>query len=440
MPRSRPLDRWTDQVRAAFPKLSRPQATVLALYSFGMFLAQRCGLSSVVTALVPVLGLSFHTIRSRLQEFYQPAAAKSGRHRDELDVTTCFAPLLAWILQGWQSAHLALALDATSLGDCFTVLSIGVVYRGQAIPVAWKVLHANVPHPWKPEWVALLRLFSGVVPPGHTVIVMTDRALYARWLYQEIVNRGWHPVMRITKLSKFRKGRSQRSLPVTALVPHPGSRWQGRGVAFPKKPERRLECTLLACWEEGSEEPWFLVTDLDPDQAEVLWYGMRSWIEGGYKLLKSGGWQWQATRMTDPDRVERLWLVLAVATCSVLAMGGEADEEEFANVTVKEPVSPSATATPPPPASRGPGKARPRRRGASERESAARPPRRRRTGTKQRLVSVFRQGLAVLVGVLIAGHALPKPSWKPEAWLELRCGIAAPVQQPLTPIPKNPSL
>jgi hypothetical protein len=441
MPRSQPLDRWTDQVRAAFPKLSRPQATVLALYSFGMILAQRCGLSSVVTALVPVLGLGFHTLRSRLQEFYQPAAAKSGRHRDELDVTTCFAPLLAWILQGWQSTGLALALDATSLGDCLTVLSIGVVYRGQAIPVAWKVLHANVPHPWKPEWIALLRLFAGVVPPGHTVIVMTDRALYARWLYQELVSLGWHPVMRITQLSKFRKGRSKNSVPVTALVPRVGCHWQGHGVAFPKKPERRLECTLLACWEEGYEEPWFLVTDLHPDQAEVLWYGMRSWIEGGYKLLKSGGWQWQATRMTDPDRVERLWLVLAVATCSVLAMGGEADEKEFADVTVQEPVSPSAqAATPPPPASSGPGKARSRRRGAPERETATRPPRRRRTGTKERLVSVFRQGLAVLVSVLIAGHALPKPSWKPEAWLELRCGITAPVQQPLTPIPKNPSL
>ena len=134
----------------------------------------------------------------------------------------------------------------------------------------------------------------------------------------------------------------------------------------------------MACWEEGYDEPWFLVTDLDPDQAEGLWYGMRSWIEGGFKLLKSGSWQWQATRMTDPDRVERLWLVLAVATCSVLAMGGEADAEAFANATVQEPVSPSATAaTGPPPASTGPGKALPRRRGASERETATGKPRRR---------------------------------------------------------------
>jgi hypothetical protein len=441
MPRSKSLDQWTDQVRAAFPNLSRPQATVLALYSFGMFLAQRSGLNSVVTALVPLLHVGFHALCSRLQEFYQPASAKSGWQRDQLDVTACFALLLAWILQGWQSTGLAVALDATSLGNCFTVLSLSVVYRGHAIPVAWKVLRGNAPHPWKPEWIGLLKVFAALVPRGWTVVVMTDRALYARWLYQEIVGLGWHPVMRITHLSKFRKGRSPKSLPVTALVPRVGRRWQGRGVAFPKKPERRLECALLACWEEGSEEPWFLVTDLEPDQAEALWYGMRSWIEAGYKLLKCGGWPWQATRMTDPDRVERLWLVLAVATRYLMAVGGEADEAEFAAASVPAPAGksvPSAPATRP--AQGAGGRARPRRRGAMERPAPARRPRRRPSGTKQRLVSVFCLGLAVLMSVLMAGHALPQPSWKPKPWLEIRCQVKAPPQQPPTPIPRSPSL
>jgi hypothetical protein len=212
-------------------------------------------------------------------------------------------------------------------------------------------------------------------------------------------------------------------------------------VAFPKKPERRLECTLLACWEEGYEEPWFLVTDLEPDGAEALWYGMRSWIEAGYKLLKRGGWQWQATRMTDPERVERLWLVLAVATRYVMAVGGEADAAEFAGATVP---APSGESVPPAPAGRpaqgAGGRARPRRRGATERPAGARRPQRRHSGTKQRLVSVFRQGLAVLMSVLMAGHALPKPCWKPEPWWEIRCEVKAPPQQPPTPIPKNPSL
>ena len=117
MPRRKPLDVWTEQVVDAFPNLSRPQATVLALYSFGMILAQRCGLNCVVAALVPLLGVGFLTLRSRLQEFYQPATAKSGTRRQELDVTTCFAPLLAWMLKGWPSTRLALALDATSLAD-----------------------------------------------------------------------------------------------------------------------------------------------------------------------------------------------------------------------------------------------------------------------------------------------------------------------------------
>lgn len=441
MPRSQPLEQWTDQVRTAFPNLSRPQATVLALYSFGMILAQRCGLNSVVAALVPLLHVGFHTLRSRLQEFYQPATAKSGRQRDQLDVTTCFAPLLAWILQGWQSTGLAVAMDATSLGDCFTVLSLSVVYRGHAVPVAWKVLHANVPHSWKPEWIALLKVFSGLVPSDWTVLVMTDRALYARWLYREIQGLGWHPVMRITRLSKFRKARAKTSVPVTALVPRVGCRWQGRGVAFPKKPERRLECTLLACWEDGCEEPWFLVTDLGPDQAEALWYGMRSWIEAGYKLLKRGGWQWQATRMSDPARVERLWLVLAVATRYVMAVGGEADEAEFAAARVPAGAAESVPSAPADrPAEDAGGRARQRRRGARKPSAAARPPRRRRSGTKQRLVSVFREGLAVLMSVLIAGHAWPKPCWKPEAWLEIRGEVKTPSQQPPTPIPKNPSL
>ena len=140
MSRHTPLYSWTGQVASAFPSLSRPQATVLALYSFGAILAHRCGLNSVAVTLAALMGLGYSTIRSRLQEFYQPASAKSGTRRCELDVTTCFAPLLAWTLKGWASNRLALALDATSLGDRFTVLSISVVYRGSASPVAWRIV------------------------------------------------------------------------------------------------------------------------------------------------------------------------------------------------------------------------------------------------------------------------------------------------------------
>jgi len=54
MSRHTPLDSWIGQVASAFPSLSRPQATVLALYSFGAILAHRCGLNSVAVTLSTV--------------------------------------------------------------------------------------------------------------------------------------------------------------------------------------------------------------------------------------------------------------------------------------------------------------------------------------------------------------------------------------------------
>src|SRR5208283_603043 len=195
---------WTDEVATQFPHLSKPQAAVLAFWSFGIVLARSCTLPAVANILSPLVGRCYNTLRQRFREWYKAAPEKSGADRRELDVTTCFAPLLAWILKNWPCPRVALALDATSLADRLTVLSLSWVYRGTAIPIAWKVLRGNRPHSWKPEWLKLLRWFADQVDPTWTVTVMTDRGLYARWLFQEIVALGWHPMMRVTRLGKFR--------------------------------------------------------------------------------------------------------------------------------------------------------------------------------------------------------------------------------------------
>ena len=160
MSRHDPLYGWTAEVTTHFPHLSKPQAAVLALWSFGIVLARCCTLSAVANILSPLVGRCFNTVRQRLREWYKTAPGKAGPHRCELDVTTCFAPLLAWVLRNWPCSRVALALDATSLADRLTVLSLNLVYRGTAIPVAWKVLPGNTPHAWKPEWLTLLQWFE----------------------------------------------------------------------------------------------------------------------------------------------------------------------------------------------------------------------------------------------------------------------------------------
>lgn len=239
------------------------------------------------------LAASPASLVQRLREWCYEAPAKRGAKRRALEVSTCFAPLLRWVLSRWPTdePRLALALDATTLKKRFTVLTMSVLYRGCAIPVAWKVVGAEEQGSWRPHWIGLLTHVQGSIPAHWTVLVLTDRGLYARWLYEHICSLGWHPFMRINKQGYFRPlGQSPfRSLATAA--PRPTSAWCGHVDCFSQE-SCRLRCTLLACWEEGYQEVWLVVTDLEPAQATGAWYGMRSWIEAGFKDYKRGGWQW----------------------------------------------------------------------------------------------------------------------------------------------------
>lgn len=93
----------------------------------------------------------------------------------------------------------------------------------------------------------------------------------------------------------------------------------------------QLECSLLAGWTKGYATPWLLVTDLPTAQAQLHWYALRAWIEGGFRDLKHDGWRGEQTKMTCPERAERLWLAMSVATLWVLSVGGEADAQRAAS-------------------------------------------------------------------------------------------------------------
>jgi Transposase DDE domain len=329
------LWQWNALLKQHLPHLTKPQVDVLAQYSLGVVLAQYCGLETVAQALVSLLGQSQNTIRQRLREWYQPAEAKTGSQRRQLEVSSCFAPLLRWIVESWPAScqPLMLAMDATPLKNRFVVLVIAVVLEKTAIPVAWKVLKAEQPGQWKPLWLDLLAQLKPAVPSDWKVMVSADRGLFAPWLFEGIVQNGWHPLLRVNTKSgpPFRaEGQTQWHDPST-FVPTIGSRYQGH-VECGK--HNRLKCTLLGCWGAGYAQPWLVVTDLEPHQVEPEWYGYRSWIEAGFKDGKSGGWGWQYTRMDAPERVERLWLVLSVASLWALQVGTQ-QQTQSARATAK---------------------------------------------------------------------------------------------------------
>jgi hypothetical protein len=289
---------------------------------------------------------------------------------------------LGWVIEGWHSQQLALALDATTLGQRFTVLAVSVLYRGCAVPVAWKIVQANEPHAWEPEWKTLLNHFRQRVPDEWKVIVLADRGLYAKWLFEAIVALHWHPLLRVNKQGNFQPEGWYRWQRLSEVVTRVGQRWQGRGAAFKTK-SAQLPCTLLACWQEGYAEPWLVLTDLPPQAADVCWYGLRAWIEQGFKRIKRGGWQWQYTRMEDPARAERLWLAVAIATWWLLSVGGEADEQLPAETMTKVPQT----------------------------QRSRRP--------RWRLIAVFHRGWTQILAALLDHDSLPLGTGWPEPWPDM---------------------
>ena len=87
------------------------QALGLALWSFGMVIARSCSLTAVADVLAPPLGQSYNTLCERLRDTYREAGAKAGEQRAELNVIDCWAPWLSWLLEGWSSQQMAIAMQ-----------------------------------------------------------------------------------------------------------------------------------------------------------------------------------------------------------------------------------------------------------------------------------------------------------------------------------------
>ena len=143
---------------------------------------------------------------------------------------------------------------------------------------------------------------------------------------------------------------------------------------------------LLGYWGEDHQDPWLVLTDLAPECTDACWYGLRAWIEQGFKHSKRSGWQWQHTRMDDPARAERLWMAIAIAIGWLLSVGGDAEVQADTPLDTKEPCVPGAV---------------------------------RRHGKRWRIVGIFQHGWSLIIAALFNQQLLPVKPGRPEVWSHL---------------------
>jgi hypothetical protein len=316
MSQQQTLYHWCRCVSKQFPKLSKPQALVLAAFSLAVALARRCALPAAAEAL-PVLGKP-DSLERRWQRFL------SNQHMEWSSGCTALARWVIGALAPLAGAGLAsaspvvLLVDETSLRQKLKVMAVSLAYRGRAIPLAWWCYPNDQ---WPLRQVQLIRRLldwvAPAIPSGVPVVVEMDRGLgNSPALLRSVAKRGWYYLVRVCGGVRLRLG-DGREVAFRELVVRRGQTWRGSVRAFKKA--GWLDCWAIGIWDSGYQEPWLLLTNWP--QAQSQQYGWRMWEELAFRDFKSGGWQWQKSRVTDPAHANRLWLVLALAYAWVVSLG-----------------------------------------------------------------------------------------------------------------------
>lgn len=316
-------------VRDLAPDLPRPEQKTVAALTCGVVVGKATTLSTM-SAGMP----GSATNPSKLRRAQRLLA------NDRLDVSAVQRCLITRLLAG-QSGRVDLLLDATPTGvtPCFSgieTLCLSAAWHGRTLPLLWRSRQAGSGA--HPSWGTITDGFFAQVAPllsqATQVVLMADRGLTGRPLLDRILAQGWHYILRCERTALIRKPDGS-TCTLAELVPKPGapSRYltgvqifaprsklgqtqrhtAGRGTWYHVW-RRAITTNVVAVWRMGDDDPWLLLTDLPATPARCTDYRRRIWEEEGFRDWKSSGWNWQRSRVRLPDRVDRLILLLALAT------------------------------------------------------------------------------------------------------------------------------
>jgi hypothetical protein len=230
-----------------------------------------------------------------------------------IDALRLYAGLLRRALGEFPDGRLCVALDTTVLWNTFCVVQVALVWRGRTVPVAWKVLrHPSASVAFK-DYRGVLG-FAARLLKGREVVLLADRGFIHAELLRWAKAAGWHYRIRC----KRDVGLYQRDGRRLALRLSAGELRFYAGIFLGAA---RVPVELAVGWEKGAKEPWILVTDEAAGPETLRDYGLRFAIEEGFLDHKSGGFQWETSKLREVEALQRLCLVMAATSLVLICQG-----------------------------------------------------------------------------------------------------------------------
>lgn len=243
---------------------------------------------------------------------------------------TFFAPYIAHLLTHLaKSGELVLVIDGSETGQNCCTLMLSVLWRGYSIPIVWMTRPGPKGHFSDQVHTDLVNRFSQIFVANHDcrIVLLGDGEFDGTKLRSYCEDQGWEYVLR-TSLDRqvdFGTGESGR-IDQLLLMLH------DREMIFL---EYACNASHAIMWKgKGFEQPIPLLTNMDLGQMACKYYKRRFKIETMFKQLKSAGFQLQKSMLNDPQRIQNLIIVAAIAFLFTFCIGLIVKEQPAALVAI----------------------------------------------------------------------------------------------------------
>jgi hypothetical protein len=231
-----------------------------------------------------------------------------------------YEPLLKVALGKWQATDIIyLALDTSVLPKGYVLIRSSLVYRGRAIPVSWRVFkHASATVGYE-DYKPVLEQALTLLPEGIPIVLLADRGFaHAELVHFTNKKPNWHYRIRV-KANTLVRFPDRRVEPIGKLCPPKGAAYFYHDVHILGEGIGPVHLALGNPID--TDEPWYVISDEPTDVTTFDEYGLRFDIEENFLDDKSNGFQVESGKLDDAKAIERLFLLIAVATLHFTSVG-----------------------------------------------------------------------------------------------------------------------
>jgi len=241
-----------------------------------------------------------------------------------------FLPYADVLLRHLALQTVVLVMDGSGVGRGCTALMLHVVYKGRALPLAWRVRQAPKGHFPEDLHIALVELVRELIPAGTKVVFLGDGEFDGIKLQETMHEAGWAYACRTSPGNTATWEAETFHVAELGACLKPGRLIELKEVAVTR--EAYGPVMLLCCWAKGHAEPLYLVSNMSSAEEAIDYYQKRFRIETFFSDQKSRGFNIHKSHLTDPQRLSRLLIASCLAYIWLVYLGSLGKKERWQSI------------------------------------------------------------------------------------------------------------